>query len=100
MLYRITVFHTLSFFFQPAEEVFKQENQEDPVEAKHLEIETAKDVGNVEFVDEVNTMKSKLNALELKLSEVRILHALWFPMPKEMLILFYVLYWWDLIEFL
>ncbi|XP_031130440.1 vesicle-associated protein 2-2-like isoform X2 [Ipomoea triloba] len=54
---------------KPAEEEFKQENQEEPVKAKHVEIETAKDVEKVEFVDEINTMKSKLNALELKLSE-------------------------------
>nr|GME14654.1 vesicle-associated protein 2-2-like [Ipomoea batatas] len=54
---------------KPAEEEFKQDNQEEPVKAKHVEIETAKDVEKVEFVDEINTMKSKLNALELKLSE-------------------------------
>ncbi|XP_019197561.1 PREDICTED: vesicle-associated protein 2-2-like [Ipomoea nil] len=54
---------------KPAEEEFKQENKEDPVKTKDVEIETAKDVEKVEFVDEINTMKSKLNALELKLSE-------------------------------
>ncbi|XP_019194837.1 PREDICTED: vesicle-associated protein 1-2-like [Ipomoea nil] len=55
---------------KPAEEEFKQENKEEPVKAKDVEIETAKDVEKVEFVDEINTMKSKLEPMKAKDVEI------------------------------